>query len=90
MKRPFAATVWREGKWYVSQCLELDLASQGETEEKALASLKEARGLHLEPPRATFHKAASQCIGTLAGRNPRRAESASRIVKERLRRRRCR
>ena len=52
MKRPFAATVWREGKWYVSQCLEVDVASQGETEEEALANLKEATGLYLEefPP----------------------------------------
>jgi predicted RNase H-like HicB family nuclease len=53
MKRPFAATVWREGKWYVSQCLELDVASQGETEEEALANLKEAIELHFEPPHAT-------------------------------------
>ena len=53
MKRPFAATVWREGKWYVSQCLELDVASQGETEEEALANLKEALELHFEPPQAT-------------------------------------
>jgi predicted RNase H-like HicB family nuclease len=53
MKRPFAATVWREGNWYVSQCLELDTASQGETEEEALSNLKEALELYLEPPRAT-------------------------------------
>ena len=30
MKRPFAATVWREGNWYVSQCLEVDVASAGQ------------------------------------------------------------
>ena len=42
MKRAFAATVWREGDWYVSQCLEIDVASQGATEEDALAKLKEA------------------------------------------------
>ena len=53
MKRPFAATVWREGKWYVSQCLELDVATRGETEEEALANLKEALELHFEPPQAT-------------------------------------
>lgn len=52
MKQPFAATVWREGNWYVSQCLEVDVASQGETEEEALANLKEALELHFEPPRA--------------------------------------
>ena len=53
MKRPFAATVWREGKWYVSQCLEVDVASQGETEQEALANLKEALELHFERPQAT-------------------------------------
>ncbi len=53
MKRPFAATVWREGNWYVSQCLEIDVASQGETEEEALANLKEALELHFEPPQAS-------------------------------------
>ena len=53
MKRPFAATVWKEGHWYVSQCLELDIASQGKTEEAALTNLKEALELYLEPPNAT-------------------------------------
>jgi predicted RNase H-like HicB family nuclease len=49
MKRSFAATVWREGNWYVSQCLEVDVASQGETEEEALENLKEALELYFEP-----------------------------------------
>ena len=53
MKRPFAATVWREGDWFVSQCLELDVASQGETEDEALINLREALELHFEPPLAT-------------------------------------
>ena len=53
MKRTFGATVWREGDWYVSQCLEVDVASQGESEEEALSNLKEALELHFEPPQAT-------------------------------------
>lgn len=53
MKRPFAATVWREGDWFVSQCLEVDVASQGKTEEEALTNLKEALELYFEEPRAT-------------------------------------
>lgn len=52
MKRPFAAIAWREGNWYVSQCLEVDVASQGESEEAALANLKEALELHCEAPHA--------------------------------------
>jgi predicted RNase H-like HicB family nuclease len=53
MKRSFAATVWCEGGWYVSQCLEVDVASQGATEEEALENLREALELHFEPPHAT-------------------------------------
>ena len=53
MKRPFAASVWKEGHWYVSQCLEVDVASQGETEEEALSNLKEALELYFELPRAS-------------------------------------
>lgn len=53
MKRPSAATVWREGSWYIAQCLEVDVASQGESEEEAPANLKEALELHFEPPQAT-------------------------------------
>jgi hypothetical protein len=33
--------------------LELDIASQGESEGEALANLKEALELHFEPPQAT-------------------------------------
>jgi predicted RNase H-like HicB family nuclease len=50
MKRPFSATVWREGDWFVSQCLDVDVASQGRTEEEALENLREALELHFEPP----------------------------------------
>ena len=53
MKRPFSATVWREGDWFVSQCLDMDVASQGSTEEEALANLREGLELHFEPPAAT-------------------------------------
>ena len=53
MKRPFAASVWREGDWFVAQCLEIDVASQGETEDEALSNLKEALELYFEPPQAT-------------------------------------
>ena len=53
MKRSFAATVWREGDWFVSQCLDVDVASQGESEEEALANLREALELYFESPRAT-------------------------------------
>ncbi|MDA0988641.1 MAG: type II toxin-antitoxin system HicB family antitoxin [Chloroflexi bacterium] len=53
MRRRFTATVWQEGDWYVAQCLEVDVASQGETDEEALSNLEEALALHFEDPRAT-------------------------------------
>ena len=53
MKRMFSASVWREGDWYVAQCLEVDAASQGESEEEALESLREAIELYFEPPGPT-------------------------------------
>jgi predicted RNase H-like HicB family nuclease len=60
MKRPFSATVWREGDWFVSQCLDVDIASQGNTEEEPLANLREALKLHFEPPIATHLPAVRQ------------------------------
>jgi len=53
MKRIFTASVWPEGDWFVAQCLEVDIASQGKTEQEAVASLREALELYFEPPCAT-------------------------------------
>lgn len=53
MKREFSASVWQEGAWFVAQCLEVDVASQGATEAEALASLSEALELYFEPPLAS-------------------------------------
>ncbi|MEO7001902.1 MAG: type II toxin-antitoxin system HicB family antitoxin [Ktedonobacterales bacterium] len=53
MKRQFTASVWRAGDWYIAQCLEVDVASQGETEDEALANLREALQLFFEPPTPT-------------------------------------
>jgi predicted RNase H-like HicB family nuclease len=50
MKRTFTASVTQEDDWYIAQCLEVDVASQGETAEEALASLGEALSLYFTPP----------------------------------------
>jgi predicted RNase H-like HicB family nuclease len=50
--RNFAVSVWREGEWYVAQGLEVDVASQGKSEQEALKNLAEALELFLEPPTA--------------------------------------
>jgi predicted RNase H-like HicB family nuclease len=46
--KSFTAVLQREGGMYVAHCLELDVASQGRTVEKATANLKEAVELFLE------------------------------------------
>ena len=53
MTQEFHASVWQEGDWFVAQCLEVDVASQGATEDEALANLAEALRLHFTPPCAT-------------------------------------
>ena len=53
MKQSFTASLWQEGDWYIAQCTQVDVASQGSTEEEALANLREALELHFTPPVAT-------------------------------------
>ncbi|WP_414943089.1 type II toxin-antitoxin system HicB family antitoxin [Amycolatopsis sp. cmx-11-32] len=48
MSNVFTAAVHREEDWYVAQCLEVDVASQGQTLDEALSNLGEAVGLYLE------------------------------------------
>ena len=40
--------VWKEGKYYVAQCLNVDVSSFGKTKKDALANLQEALELYLE------------------------------------------
>ncbi len=44
----FTGAMFKEGKWYVSLCLELDVASQGTTRREARKMLAEAVTLYLE------------------------------------------
>lgn len=47
-QKSFTAVLEREGDGYVALCPELDVASQGDTVESALANLREAVQLFLE------------------------------------------
>ncbi len=44
----FKSVVWKEGKYYVSQCLDVDVASYGKTKKEALKMLQEALELYFE------------------------------------------
>ena len=50
MKRVFTASVSNEDDWYIAQALDVDVVSQGETADSALANLREALELYFEPP----------------------------------------
>ncbi len=42
------SVVWKEGNQYVSQCLNIDVASFGKTKKEALKNLDEALELYFE------------------------------------------
>lgn len=49
MKKTYLQNVvWKEGKYYVSQCLNVDISSFGKTRKEALDNLKEALELYFE------------------------------------------
>jgi predicted RNase H-like HicB family nuclease len=48
MPETLTAALHREEEWYIAQCLEVDVASQGRTIDEALANLAEAVELYLE------------------------------------------
>lgn len=47
-KIDFTSVVWKEGKYYVSQCLDVDVSSFGKTKKEALAKLQDALELYFE------------------------------------------
>lgn len=40
--------IWKEGKYYVAQCLNVDVSSFGKTKKEALDNLEEALELYFE------------------------------------------
>ena len=54
MKQRFSASIWQEGEWFIAQCVQVDVASQGMTEDEALENLRDALELHFLPPVATL------------------------------------
>jgi predicted RNase H-like HicB family nuclease len=54
MREKFTATVWQEGEWFIAQCREFEIASQGHSKDEALDNLSEAISVHFDPPVATI------------------------------------
>jgi len=57
--------VYREGKYFVSQCLNIDVSSFGETIDEAIANLKEAVELYFEdaPQEGQYQQIGEMLIG---------------------------
>lgn len=47
--------VYKEGKYYVAQCLNVDVSSFGKTKEEALKNLNEALELYLEDSKSAVY-----------------------------------
>ena len=47
----FTSVVWKEGKYYVAQCFNVDVSSFGKTRAEALKNLEEALELYFEDAR---------------------------------------
>ena len=54
MKQRFSASIWQEDDWFIAQCVQVDVASQGATEDEALENLRDALELHFSAPLATI------------------------------------
>lgn len=48
IKQYFTSIVWKEGPYYVVQCLNVDISSFGKTKAEALKNLEEAMKLYFE------------------------------------------
>ena len=59
--------LYREGKYYISQSLNVDVASFGKTVEEATTNLKEALDLYFEdaPARKNYQEISESLIGEL-------------------------
>jgi len=59
--------IFKEGKHYISQCLNVDVSSFGSTVDEATSNLKEALELYFEelPARESFQKVENTMIGEL-------------------------
>ena len=58
----FTSILWKEGKYYVAQCLNIDVSSFGRTKGEALRNLEEAVELYFDDSPRHFQKIESPSI----------------------------
>ncbi len=66
--RQLKYVVYQEDKYYVAQCLNVDVSSFGETIDESIANLQEAVELYLEDQQgdAGYHLVGNTLVGELA------------------------
>ena len=65
-KGKFITVSWKEGKYYVAQCLNIDVSSFGKTRKQAMKNLEEALDLYLEDiPKSKIAKVEQASLGLL-------------------------
>lgn len=55
--------IWKEDKYYVSQCLNFEVSSFGETIEESINNLLEAVELYLEDEKVDYQKINNILVG---------------------------
>lgn len=60
MKRKLSYVISEEGGVFVARCLDIEVASDGQTAQEAVANLREALDLYFEDPMATLADRPSQ------------------------------
>ena len=61
-KNQFVSIVWKEGRHFVAQCLNLDVSSFGKTKKEAIKNLEEALELYFEDQPLRLPKVESPSI----------------------------
>jgi predicted RNase H-like HicB family nuclease len=54
-RSPLYYIIWQEGKYYVSQCLNVDVSSFGKNRQEAIDNLNEAMELYYEEEKERPH-----------------------------------
>lgn len=54
MKKDLSFVITQENRWFIAQCLDVEVASQGESEAEAVDNLRDALALYFQPPVASI------------------------------------
>ena len=56
LKSGLHALIWKENKWHIAKCVEVEVASQGKTRLEAISNLEEALELFFQDEKVSLPK----------------------------------